>query len=101
MDFVIGLPNLQGYDSIYVVVDILTKLVYLFLVRKEAPTNDIAHVFMKGVFMYHGLPWRIISNYDTKFTSNFWRAIFKATQTKLSLSIAYHPQTDGQTKRVN
>ena len=95
MDFVTGLPKSQGYDSIYVVVNMLTKMVNLFPVRKEASAKDITYVFMKGVFMYHGLPRRIVSNRDTKFTSNFWRAIFKAIETKLSFSTAYHPQTDG------
>ena len=78
-----------------------TKIVHLFPVRKDASAKDIAHVFMKGVFMYHGLPRRIISNCDTNFTSNFWRAIFEATGTKLSFRTAYHPQTNGQTERVN
>ena len=79
----------------------LTKIIHLFLVRKDACAKDIAHIFIKGVFMYHGLPQRIISNCDTKFTSNFWRAIFEATRTKLSFSIAYHPQINGQMKQVN
>ena len=56
---------------------------------------------MKGIFLYHGLPRRIIFDRDSKFTSNFWRAIFEATGTQLSFSTAYHPQTDGQTERVN
>ena len=79
----------------------LTKMVHLFPIRKEASAKDIAYIFMKGVFMYHGLPRRIVYDCDTKFTSNFWRAIFKATGTKLSFSTAYHPQNDGQTERVN
>ena len=101
MDFVTGLPKSQGYNSIYVVIDMLTKLVHLFLVRKEASAKDIAHVFMKGVFMYHGLPCRVIFDQDTKFASIFWRAIFKTTKTKLSFSTTYHAQTDDQTKQVN
>ena len=101
MDFVTGLPRSKGYDSIFVVVDLLTKMVHLFPVHKDASAKDIAHVFMKGVFVYHGLPRRIISDRDSKFTSNFWRAIFEATGTQLSFSTAYHPQTDGQTERVN
>ena len=51
--------------------------------------------------MSHGLPQRIVFERDTKFTSKIWRAIFKATGTKLSFNTAYHPQTDGQTERVN
>ena len=56
MDFVTGLPKSKGYDSIFVVIDMLTKMTHLFLVRKDSSTKDIAHVFMKGVFLYHGLP---------------------------------------------
>ena len=101
MDFVTGLPTSRGYDSIYVVVDMLTKMIHLFPMRKDASAKDIAHVFMKGMFLYHGFPRRIIFDRDSKFTSNFWRAIFEATGTQLSFSTAYHPQTDGQTERVN
>ena len=101
MDFVTGLPKSHGYDSIFVVVDMLTKMTHLFPVHKDDKAKDIAHVFMKGVFLHHGLPRRIISDRDSKFTSNFWKAIFEATGTQLSFSTAYHPQTDGQTERVN
>ena len=89
MEFVTILTKLQDYDLVYVAVDMLTKLVHLFLVCKEAIAKDIAHTFMKRVFMYHGLPTsRIIFNQDTKFTSNFRNAIFEATGTKLSFSTA-------------
>ena len=101
MDFVTGLPTSKGYDSIFVVVDMLTKVAHLFLVYKDNFAKDIAHVFMKGVFLYHGLPWQIISNRDSKFTSNFWRVIFEATRTQLSFSTAYHHQIDGHTNRLN
>ena len=101
MDFITSLPKSKVYDSIFVVVDMLTKMCHLFLVHKDATTKDIAQVFMRGVSLYHGLPQRIISDRDSKFTSNFWRAIFEAIGTQLSFSTAYHPQSDGQTERVN
>lgn len=56
MDFIIGLPRSKGYDSIFVVVDLLTKMAHLIPVHKDASARDIAHVFMKGIFLYHGLP---------------------------------------------
>ena len=68
MDFVIGLPKSKGYDSIFVVIDMLTKMTHLFPIQKDSSAKDIAHVFMKGVFLYHGLPQRIISDRDSKFT---------------------------------
>ena len=101
MDFVIGLPLSKGYDSIFVVVDMLTKVAHLIPVRKDASTKDIAHVFMRGIFVYHGLPRRIIFDRDSKFTSKFWHAIFQAIGTQLSVITAYHPQIDGQTEREN
>ena len=101
MDFITGLPKSHGFDSIFVVVDMLTKVAHLFPVRKDYSAKDVAHTFMKGVFLYHGLPRRIVSDRDSKFTSNFWKSIFEATGTQLAYSTAYHPETDGQTERVN
>ena len=79
----------------------LTKVAHLIPVRKDNTAKDIATIFMKHIFVYHGLPRQIISDRDSKFTSNFWKALFEATQTNLAFSTAYHPQTDGQTERVN
>ena len=101
MNFVIGLPTSKGYDSIFVVVDMLTKVAHLFPIRKDSTTKDVAHVFMHGVFLHHGLPCRIIFDRDSKFTSNFWKEIFEAKGTQLSFSTAYHTQTYGQTERLN
>ena len=63
--------------------------------------DAIAKIFMKEIFKLHWLPRAIISDRDTKFTSNFWKRLFADLGTNLNFSIAYHPQTDGQTKRVN
>ena len=101
MDFVTGLPTSKGYDSIFVVVDMLTNVAHLFLIKKDSTAKDVAHVFMHGVFLHHGLPRCIIFERDSKFTSNFWKAIFEATGTQTSFSTAYHPQTNGQTKHLN
>ena len=101
MDFITGLPMSRGFDSIFVVVDMLTKVAHLFPVRKDYSAKDVAHVFMQGVFLHHGLSRRINSDRDSKFTSNFWKALFQATGTKLAFSTAYHPETNGQTERVN
>ena len=101
MDFITGLPKSLGYDAIFVVVDMLTKVAHLIPVRKDHTAKDIAMIFMKQVFVYHGLPQRIISDCNSKFTSNFWKVLFEATHTNLAYSTAYHPQTNGQIERVN
>ena len=103
MDFVTGLPTVQsGYDSIFVVVDKLTKVAHLIPVKKKySASSDIAQVFVKEIVRLHGLPRRIISDRDSKFTSKFWQALFQAVGTQLSMSSAYHPETNGQTERVN
>ena len=79
----------------------LTKVAQTFPIKKDSTAKDVAHVFMHGIFLHHGLPCRIISDRDSKFTSNFWKAIFEATGTQLSFSTAYHPQTDGQIECLN
>ncbi|MCO5579307.1 hypothetical protein L7F22_033162 [Adiantum nelumboides] len=102
MDFVIGLPTVQGsYNSIKVIVDMLTKVSHLIPVKTTFTASDIARIFVKEVFRLHGLPKRIVSDRDTKFTLNFWTSLFQAIGTELRFSIAYHPQTDGQIERVN
>ena len=102
MDFVTGLPTVQGgYDSIMVIVDMLTKVAHLIPVKTTYTIADIARIFIKEVFRIHGLPKRIVSDRDAKFTSKFWTSLFQAVGTQLNFKMAYHPQTDGQTERVN
>ena len=91
----------RQHDSIMVVVDKLTKVAYFTPVNSTHKTDDIARVFMKEIFKLHGLPKAIVSDRDVKFTSNFWKGLFADLGTKLNFSTAYHPQTDGQTERVN
>ena len=102
MDFITGLPKTTGnFDSIFVVVDKLTKVAHLVPVKTTATAADIAHIFVKEIVKLHGIPAKIVSNRDAKFTSWFWQAMFQSLGTQLNLSSAYHPETDGQTERVN
>ncbi|MCO5605435.1 hypothetical protein L7F22_059637 [Adiantum nelumboides] len=101
MDFVTGLPTVAGYVSVYVVVDMLTKVAHLMPVKTTYTASDISRVFIKEIFRLHGLPKRIVSDRDAKFTSKFWTSLFQAIGTQLCFSTAYHSQTDGQIERVN
>eukprot|EP00253_Pinus_taeda_P012175 PITA_12175 len=102
MDFITGLPKTKkGNDSIMVIVDKLSKAAHFIPVQSTYRAPQIAHVFMQNVFRLHGLPKVIISDRDVKFTSAFWRTLFADLGTQLNFSTAYHPQTDGQTERVN
>eukprot|EP00253_Pinus_taeda_P011178 PITA_11178 len=102
MDFIAGLPKTKkGNDSIMVIVDKLSKAAHFIPVQSTYRAPQIAHVFMQNVFKLHGLPKVIISDRDVKFISAFWRTLFADLGTQLNFSTAYHPQTDGQTERVN
>eukprot|EP00253_Pinus_taeda_P015655 PITA_15655 len=102
MDFITGLPRTKkNHDSIMVVVDKLSKAAHFIPVQSTYKAVQIAHLFMQNVFRLHGLPKVIISDRDVKFTSTFWRTLFAELGTQLNFSTAYHPQTDGQTERVN
>ena len=84
-----------------VVVDKLTKATHFIPVKSTHKTDNIAKIFMKDIFKLHGFPKVIISDGDTKFTSNFWKSLFADLGTKLNFSTAYHPRTDGHSERVN
>eukprot|EP00253_Pinus_taeda_P009241 PITA_09241 len=102
MDFITGLPKTKrNNDSIMVVVYKLSKAAHFIPVQSTYRAVQIAHIFVQNVFRLHGLPKTIISDRDVKFTSAFWRALFAELGTQLNFSTAYHPQTDGQTERVN
>jgi hypothetical protein len=84
-----------------VVVDKLSKASHFILVKSTCKVIDISNIFMKEIFRLHGMPKEIISDRDTKFTSNFWKSQFVGFETKFLFSTTYHPQTDGQTERIN
>ncbi|GJP56686.1 hypothetical protein CLOM_g15741 [Closterium sp. NIES-68] len=102
MDYVTGLPaGPSGNDAILVVVDRLTKMAHFIACQQTITAEQTAQLFITNVIRLHGLPSAIISDRDPKFTSNFWRHLWDQFGTKLQFSSAYHPQTDGQTERVN
>ncbi|XP_059068173.1 uncharacterized protein LOC131858745 [Cryptomeria japonica] len=101
MDFITGLPRVQGKDCIYVVVDRLTKYAHFFPIALDFTASQVAELFFREVFRLHGLPKTIVSDRDSRFMSSFWQELFRLTGTKLTPSTSYHPQTDGQTEIVN
>jgi hypothetical protein len=101
MEFIIGLPKVQGKDYIYVVVDILTKFSHFYSILTEYNAIQVANIFFKEVFRLHGLPKNIVSDRDSRFIGTFWRELFRLVGTELTPSTNYHPQTDGQTDIVN
>jgi transposase InsO family protein len=102
MDFVVGLPETQkGHDSIWVIVDRLTKVAHFLPVCTTYGGEKLAMLYIENIVKWHGVPSRIVSDRGTQFTSRFWKSLHKAIHTKLDFSSAYHPQTDGQTERVN
>ncbi|GJR39997.1 putative reverse transcriptase domain-containing protein [Tanacetum coccineum] len=101
MDFVTKLPRTQsGNDTIWVVVDRLTKSAHFLPMRETDPMDKLAKLYLKEVVTRHGIPVSIICDRDPRFTSNFWRSFQKAMGTRLDMSTAYHPETDGQSERT-
>jgi transposase InsO family protein len=84
-----------------VVVEKLSKVAHFILVKSTCKAIDITSIFIKEIFILHGMPKEIISDRDTKFTSKFWKSLFVGFETKLLFSTTYHPQIDGKTERVN
>ncbi|KAJ9513012.1 hypothetical protein QJQ45_029213 [Haematococcus lacustris] len=102
MDFIGPLPATpRGHTMIFTIVDKLSKMIHLIPTTTTATAHDTARLFFDHIFKHHGLPEAIISDRDPKFTSDFWTSLFHLTGTRLLLSSAYHPQTDGQTERAN
>ncbi|KAK2448834.1 hypothetical protein QL285_008081 [Trifolium repens] len=101
MDFVGGLPrNQRGQDSIWVIVDRLTKSAHFIPVKSTYKAPQYAAIFMEQIVRLHGVPLSIVSNRDPIFTSRFWKAFQNAMGTRLRMSTSHHPQTDGQSERT-
>ncbi|GJY39762.1 putative reverse transcriptase domain-containing protein [Tanacetum coccineum] len=100
MDFITKLPrSSQGFDTIWVIVDRLTKSAHFLPIRENDPLDKLARLYLNRIVARHGIPASIICDRDGRFTSNFWRSFQKALGTDISMSTAYHPETDGQSER--
>ncbi|KAE8962646.1 hypothetical protein PF011_g29307 [Phytophthora fragariae] len=102
MDFIFELPAYaRGHTDILVFVCRLSKMVQLAAVRKSVTAPQAAQLFVDNVFRNHGHPEAFVSDRDPRFMSHFWQHLFRLLGTRLDMSTADHPQTDGQTERVN
>lgn len=102
LDLITDLPlTPRGHDAVVVFVDRLTKRCHFAPTRTRCTGRDVATIFVEHVFRHHGLPRRIVSDRDPRFTGAFWKEVFHLLGTKLQMSTAQHPQTDGQTERTN
>ena len=101
MDFVVGLPRTRaGFNVIWVIVDRLTKSAHFLPVRTKFSLDRLAELYINEIVRLHGVPVTIVSDRDPRFTSRFWPKLQNALGATLHFSIAFHPQTDGQSERT-
>ncbi|KAJ9531536.1 hypothetical protein QJQ45_014991 [Haematococcus lacustris] len=103
MDLIVKLPasGPNKYDSILVFVDRLTKMVHLVKTWESMTATQYAKLFLEHVFRLHGMPRSVVSDRGPQFHNKLWAEVTKLLQVQVNLSSAYHPETDGQTERVN
>jgi hypothetical protein len=98
MDFIVGFPlTTMRHDSIFVVVDTLSKSAHFIPVCMTFQALDIARIFVNDIVRLHGVPRKIISDRGSVFTGRFWTSFQEALGTQLNFSTTYHPETDGKT----
>ncbi|GJZ27364.1 putative reverse transcriptase domain-containing protein [Tanacetum coccineum] len=101
MDFITKLPkSSHGFDTIWVIVDRLTKSAHFLPIRENDPLDKLARLYLNRIVARHGIPVSIIYDRNGRFTSNFWKSFQKALGTDISMSTAYHLETDGQSERT-
>ncbi|GKB58969.1 retrotransposon protein, putative, ty3-gypsy subclass [Tanacetum coccineum] len=101
MDFVTKLPRTSsGHDTIWVIMDRLTKSAHFLPMREDYKMDRLARLYLSVIVARHGVPILIISDHDSRFSSNFWQSMQEALGNRFDMSTAYHPQTNGQSDHV-
>ncbi|GJY93011.1 putative reverse transcriptase domain-containing protein [Tanacetum coccineum] len=101
IDFVTKLPRTSsGHDTIWVIMDQLTKFAHFMPMREDYKMDRLTKLYLNEIVARHGVPISIISDHDSRFTSRFWQSMQEALRTRIDMSTAYHPQTDGQSERT-
>ena len=101
MDFVVGLPRCRsGHDTIWLIVDRLTKSAHFLPIRNSDSLDKLAQLYVREIIRLHGTPVSIVSDRDPRFTSRFWPSLQNALGTRLHFSTTFHPQRDGQSERT-
>jgi hypothetical protein len=101
MDFMTGLPISDGHDTIWVVIDRLTKMRHFIPCSTTVDTKELANLFVTNIFRLHGLPDSIISDRGPQFASRFWKYLCNSLHIEPRLSTTFDAETDGQTERTN
>ncbi|KAG2760677.1 hypothetical protein PC116_g9618 [Phytophthora cactorum] len=102
MDFITDLlKTKRGHNSIWVVVDRLTKRSHFIPTTQNVSAPEVATLFIDNIWRLHGMPHNIVSDRGSEFTSGFWNQVFANVGTKLKMTVAYRAQGDGQTERAN
>ena len=101
MDFIVGLPWSNGYNTILVVVCRLTKMQHFICCQDMCTEEQLADLYAWNIFRLHGLPKTVVSDRSTQFITRFWKGLCKILKIEALLTTPYHPETDGQTERMN
>ena len=101
MDFLTHLPRTpQGHDAVWVIVDRVTKSAHFLAVQMTFILERFCRLYIQEIVRLHGVPISIVLDRDPRFTTHFWKSFQKAMGIRLTMSITFHPQTDGQSERT-
>ena len=101
IDFIVGMPRQDNYDAILTVVDKATKMCHFIPCTEKISAKEVAQVYWREVGRLHGIPSVIISDRDVRFTSRFWRELWRVLGTNLRMGSGYHPESSGQVEKMN